>query len=127
MFVVAAVTVTLAPLAVSLTVDEVLLPTVTLPRLRGAGEMLRVPTAAAPVPERGTVSMGFDALEVTVTVPLALPVDGGANLTVKVVLWPALNVKEVLMPLRANPVPLMETFETDTLDPPVLVMVPERD
>jgi len=36
-------------------------------------------------------------------------------------------VNEELMPLRVNPVPLLATFETETLVPPVFVIVPVRD
>ena len=73
------------------------------------------------------VSVGFEAFDVTVTLPVAAPVVVGANFTVNVVLCPAVKVKEELIPLRVNPVPLIATFETDTLDPPVFVIVPERD
>jgi len=73
------------------------------------------------------VSVGFEALDVTVTVPEALPVEVGANLTVYVVLWPAFKVNEELIPLRVNPAPLMVTFETETLVPPVFVIVPDKD
>jgi hypothetical protein len=100
---------------------------VTLPKLRDVGLALNCPAVAAPVPERPMVSVGFDAFEVTVTLPLAAPVVVGANLTVNVVLCPAVNVNEELIPLNVNPVPVIETFETDTLEPPVFVMVPERD
>jgi hypothetical protein len=42
-----------------------------------------------------------------VTLPLALAAVSGANLTVKVALWPAVRVTGVVIPLRLNPVPLM--------------------
>lgn len=64
------------------------------------------PTATA-VPDKGIVSVGLDAFEVSVTVPLAAPVTVGANVTVKVVLCPAVNVIGALIPLRLNPVPLI--------------------
>ena len=70
---------------------------------------------------------GFEAFDVALRVPLAVPVVVGAKLTVNVVLCPAPNEKEVFVPFRVKPVPLTETLETDTLVPPVLVMVPERD
>jgi hypothetical protein len=53
--------------------------------------------------------VGFDALEVTVTLPLALTADCGVNVTVKVLLWPAVSVTGVVIPLRLNPVPLIPT------------------
>ena len=82
LLVLAAVTVTFAPVAVNLPVPELLFPTVTLPRLRVAGEALKVPTAAVPVPDKEIVNVGFEALEVTVTFPLAVPEVVGANFTV---------------------------------------------
>ena len=86
LLVVAAVTVTLAPLAVNWPVAEPLFPTVTLPKLRVDGVIASVPTAVVPVPERETVKVGFDALDAIVTVPFAVPVVVGANLTVNIVL-----------------------------------------
>jgi len=100
---------------------------VTLPKLRDVGLALNCPAVVVPLPERPMVSVGFEAFEVTVTLPLAVPVVVGANLTVKVVLCPAVNVKEELIPLNVKPAPLMETFDTETLVPPLFVMVPERD
>ena len=127
LFVDAAVTVTFAPEAVSCPDAEPLFPSVTVPRLRVEGEIASVPTAAVPDPDREMVSVGLEAFEVTVTLPLAAPVVVGANLTVNVALCPAVKVKDELMPLSVNPVPLIATFETDTLDPPVFVIVPESD
>jgi len=100
---------------------------VTLPKLSEVGLALTCPAVAAPVPERGIVRVAFAASEVTVTEPLALPVELGANLTVKFALCPAPSVKDELMPLSANPVPPIATFETETVVPPVFVIVPERD
>ena len=99
----------------------------TVPKLREVGLALNCPAVEVPVPESGMVRVGFDAFDVIVTFPLAAPVVVGANLTVNVVLCPAVSVKEELIPLRVNPVPLICTFETETLDPPVFVIVPERD
>lgn len=36
-------------------------------------------------------------------------------------------MNEELIPLRVNPVPLMVTFEIETLVPPVFVIVPDKD
>ena len=89
--------------------ERVLLsPTVTLPKLRLVGFDPSVP-GAIPVPAKGTVRLGFDPLEVMVTVPLALPADAGANVTLKVALWPDVSVRGVVIPLRLNPVPLAAT------------------
>ena len=89
-------------------VSAELLPTVTLPKLRLAGLGVRSP-GEIPVPDKGMVSVGFDPFEVTVTVPLALPVVVGANVTLKLVLCPDVRVTGVETPLRVKPVPLIVT------------------
>ena len=61
-------------------------PTVTLPKLSEVGLEVSWPAVAAPAPDSGIVSVEFEALEVTVTLPLAVPVPVGANFTVKFVL-----------------------------------------
>jgi len=53
--------------------------------------------------------VGFEPVDVTVTVPVALPADPGANLTVNVLLWPAVSVTGVVTPFNENPVPLTAT------------------
>lgn len=62
-----------------------MLPTITLPKLRLVGFALRAPEAT-PVPDTLMVRLGLGALDVTVTVPLALPLAFGANVTVNVAL-----------------------------------------
>ena len=103
LFELTAVTVTFAPVADRLPEAAPLLPAATLPRLSGVGLPINCPTAAVPVPDNvqhsrvvlraavpvpdnAIVKFGLDAVEVMVTVPLALPADEGPNLTVKVVL-----------------------------------------
>lgn len=105
----AAVIVTLAPLAVKLPEALPLEPTTTLPRFRVVGFTVSCPTAALPVPESGIARLGLEAFDVTVTLPLALPAEAGVNVTVKVALWPDVSVKGVVMPLKLNPVPLTAT------------------
>ena len=87
---------------------DCLFPTVTLPKLRIVGLATRAP-AVTPVPDRGMVRVGFEALDVMVRVPLALPADDGPNETLKVVLCPAVNVTGVVIPLKLNPDPLIAT------------------
>ena len=87
---------------------DCLFPTVTLPKLRLVGLAPSVP-GVTPVPDRGMVRVEFEALEVMVRLPLALPADDGANETVNVVLCPAVSVTGVLMPLKLNPEPLIAT------------------
>ena len=121
LFELAAVTVTLAPLAVRDPEPVPLSPTCTLPRLSVAGLAVRVPGVAVPVPDKGIVNVGFEAVEVIVTLPLAAPVAVGANLTESVADCPADRVIGVVMPLTLNTVPLAETCEIVIEVAPVLV------
>jgi hypothetical protein len=74
LLVVAAVTVTLAPVANKLPDAVPLSLTVTLPRFSVVGLTDNCPACGdAPVPESGIVSAGFGAFEVTVTFPLTAP------------------------------------------------------
>jgi hypothetical protein len=80
-----------------------------------------------PVPETGIVRVGFDAVEVIVTLPLTTPVAVGANDTLNVVPCPAVSVIGAAIPLTLSPVPLIPTCEIVTLVPPVFVTVSDRD
>ena len=111
-----------APVLVSVSVNNELLPITTLPKLRLVGAAVRAP-GASPVPDKDIVSVGFDAFELMVTVPLALPPVVGANETVNVVFCDGFRVRGVVIPLSWNPVPLMLACETPTAVPPVLVRV----
>ena len=85
-----------------------MLPIVTLPKLRLVGLAPSVP-GVTPVPESGMVRVGLDAFEVMAMLPLALPVAGGANETVKLALWPAVRVTGAVIPVKLNPLPVTET------------------
>lgn len=84
--VVAVFTVTLPPLAVSVPDAVALDPTTTLPRFIAVGVTLSVPTVEAPVPESGTFSVAFDAFDRIVALPLAVPDEVGAKVTLKLLL-----------------------------------------
>jgi len=128
LFVLAAVTVTLAPLAVSVPVAVPLEPTVTLPRGRVLGDTLSWPTVdETPVPETGIVRVGLVAVELIVKFPFTAPAAVGANETVMVALCPPFRAKGVVIPLTLNPVPVIPTCETDTLEAPVFVIVSDSD
>ena len=100
LFVLAAVTVTLAPLAVRLPVAVPLVPSTTLPSPIVVGVTASCPfDTAIPEPDSGNVNVGFGASDVMVTVPLAFPVVCGAKVTVNVVLWVALSVNGAVIPL----------------------------
>jgi hypothetical protein len=114
------------PVLVSVSDRDCLLPTVKLPKPRLVGFDPNVP-GVTPVPDNGMVRLGFEALDVTLTLPLALPADAGVNVTVKVALWPDVKVTGVVIPLKLNPVPLTATWEIVTLAPPVLVNVSDSD
>ena len=103
-----------------------MLPTVTLPKLRLLGFGPSAPEEI-PVPDNGMVTFGLDAFEVIVMLPLTVPVEVGANLTVKVAFWPAVSVTGAVTPLRVNPDPLIAICEMVMLEPPVLVTVSDKD
>jgi hypothetical protein len=108
--------------ALRVPVFEELVPTVTLPKLWLAGLTPNCP-GAVPVPDRATVSDGFDALEVNVRLPLALPAAVGENRTENVTLCPAVKVVGSDRPLIENAPALELAPEMLTLVPPVLVTV----
>jgi hypothetical protein len=85
---------------------DLLLPTVTLPKLSEVGFAPSVP-GEIPVPVRGILRVELEALEMMFTLPLAPAAEVGVNVTVNVVLCPAPRVRGVVMPLRLNPLPLM--------------------
>ena len=96
------------PVLVRVTVADCVVPVVTLPNDSLVGLSVSVP-GVTPVPVNGISRDGFDALEVTVTVPLALPALVGANFTDREVVCPADSVTGVVIPLTVNPLPLTET------------------
>lgn len=100
LFVLAAVTVTFAPLALNVPDALLLAPTTTLPRLSVLGLTASCPTAVVPVPDREMLTLGFVASDVMVTLPEALPAACGANATVKIALCEAFRVSGVLIPLN---------------------------
>jgi hypothetical protein len=75
------------------------------------------------VPFKGIARLGFEAFDVTVTVPGNVPADAGANFTVNVALCPAVNVTGVVIPETLKPVPDAATAEIVALVPPVFLIV----
>ena len=67
------------------------------------------PPGEVPVPDRGMVRVGLEALEVITRLPLAMPVDDGAKETLNVALCPAVRMTGVVIPLKPNPEPLIAT------------------
>src|SRR5215471_21576845 len=84
------------PVFVTVSDRDWLLPRVTLPKLRVVGFDPSDP-AVTPVPVRGMVSVGLEALEVMVTEPVALLAAVGVKVTLKVALWPAASVAGAVM------------------------------
>lgn len=60
------------PELVTVSERDMLLPTITLPKLRLVGLDERVP-AEIPAPDKGRVSVELEALEMMVTIPVTLP------------------------------------------------------
>jgi len=79
-----------------------------LPKASLAGLSESAP-AVTPVPDNGMLRLGFEAFEVTVSVPLTAPLAVGSKLMLKEVLWPAGRVRGVVIPLTLNSVLLEET------------------
>ncbi len=96
-----------------------------MPKARLVGFAVSVP-GVTPVPESGMLRVGFDPLEVMVTLPLAAPAAVGAKSTENDVPCPAVRVMGRVSPLKLKPVPLAEAAEMVMVDPPVLVRVPGR-
>ena len=120
----AAVTVTLAPLALRLPVAVPLLPTATFPKLKVAGVTVSCPVAVTPVPVAEAVVVDGDALLVNVSVALAAPAVCGLNVTVKDAFCPAAIVTGRESPLRVKRALLLLAAVTVTLAP-VALRVPD--
>lgn len=75
------------------------------------------------MPDSGTVIVGLDPSEVMVRLPVADPVDVGANFTLKLTLWPALMVAGNVSPLMVKPLPDTVAAVTLRLEPPEFVSV----
>jgi hypothetical protein len=75
------------------------------------------------VPESATVSGEFEALLVTVTPPVALPVAAGVNVAANVAVCPGGKMSPLDRPLALKPAPETLTFEIAMLEFPALVNV----
>lgn len=80
-----------------------------------------------PVPDSGMLRLGLEPLEVTLTLPVTLPLAVGEKSTENDVLWPAFKVTGKERPLRLNPEPLAVAAVMVRLVPPELVRVPASD
>src|SRR5580700_3093029 len=122
-----ALTVTLAPLAVRLPDAVPLVPTTTLPRPMAVGLAASVPVVAVvPVPDSGTVTVGFEALDPIVMLPLIVPAAVGANFALKVQLALGASVPpgSLQVPMPPNEkLPEIALLVNVTVAFPVFVMV----
>jgi hypothetical protein len=113
------------PVLVKVSLNDFELLTWTLPKARLVGLAVSVPWVT-PVPESGMLRLGFEPVEVMLTLPLAAPLAVGEKSAVKDVLWPAASVTGKDSPLKLNPLPLAAAAEMVRLDPPVLVSVSDK-
>ena len=94
-------------------------PSITLPKLKLAGEIDR--PACAPVPLNATCKGELDASLLIVIVPVILPTVVGANEAVIVALCDVLSVMGVVTPLEVMPAPVLVMLEILTAAFPVFV------
>jgi hypothetical protein len=125
----AELTVTFPPAAVSVPVAVPVLPTVTLPRLNVVGPTVNCVVAATPVPLRSATVVGGEALLEKVSVALVAPLDCGWKLTVKEALLPSAIVTGSDRPLNAKLellqlAEVMVTLPDDAVSVPVAVPLP---
>ena len=85
-------TVMLPPFAVTLPLCVWVVPIVTLPKFMEPGLTPRVPFVVVPEPVSETETVGSEASEVIVRVPVLVPEAAGENVTDKLALAPAANV-----------------------------------
>jgi hypothetical protein len=82
--------------------------------------------AVTPVPERGILRLGFEPLDVMLTLPLAAPPDVGVKVTLNVAVCPDVSVTGNESPLKLNPVPLADAAVIVRFDPPEFVSVSDK-
>ena len=110
------------PELVSVSLSVLLLPTVTLPKLKLVGLGVIWP-CVTPVPESAMLRGELLASEMIARFPVLLPEDVGEKIALNVVLCPAARVAGRPGPLKLNPVPVAAAAEIVTVTPPVLVTV----
>jgi hypothetical protein len=98
---------------------------VTFPTLIVAGLTLNCPAVAVVLadPLNAMVKLASEASDVIVTLPLKLPADCGAKVTLKDAVCPGIKVKGVLNPEILNPVPVVATAEMSAFEAPVLLRI----
>jgi hypothetical protein len=99
-------TTTVPPVAVNIPVCVPLVPTTTLPTLIGVVTLNVVCAPLTADPLSGTLKSEFEAFDMTDTLPVKLPADCGANVTLNDVPCPGISVTGSVIPETLNPVPL---------------------
>jgi len=108
-------------LLVSVVVNELLLPTLTFPKLKLDELSPSNRVAATPVPLREIVIGEFGALLTTVIDPVTLPAALGPNTALNVAALPAAMVNGVVIPAVLKPAPEAVTEEIVTVAVPPFV------
>jgi hypothetical protein len=106
------------PPFVRLTVCDCGVPTCTLPKFTLAGFADNDPEAK---PNPASVIVAAGIVPENPMLPLALPADCGANVTVKPAVCPDASVIGRFKPLRLNPAPVATAWDTVMLAPPLFV------
>jgi hypothetical protein len=109
------------PLLVSVVINELLLPTLTLPKLKLDELSPSIRVAATPVPLREIVIGELGALLTSVIDPVTLPAALGPNTALNVVALPAPIVTGAVIPVVLNPAPENVTDEIVTVAVPPFV------
>ena len=109
------------PLLVTLWYCEALPPSTTVPNDTLVGFAANCPLNTWPVPESATDNVGFEAFEVSVRVPLVVPLVPGTNVKLKFRLCPAASVAGNETPLTLNAEDETAAAEMVTLTLPLLV------
>src|SRR5437763_8125081 len=108
------------PEFVSVSVKDLKLPTVTLPKPNEVGFAANVP-GATPVPLSAIFNGEFDASEMMARVPLTAPAAVGANFAENVTVCNGVKVTGSVKPVMEKPAPVTIACEIVTFTPPVLV------
>ena len=111
------------PVLVSVVVNELLLPTLTFPKLKLGELSPRTRVAAAPVPLREIVVGELGALLSSVIDPVTVPAALGPNTALNVVALPAAMVTGAVIPVVLKPAPETVTEEIVTVALPPFVRV----
>ena len=115
------------PAFVSVTLNTLLFPIATFPKLKLDAVDVSSAVAPIPVPLKETVLGETETSLMTDTSPVSAPAAFGEKITSNVACFPAPSVKGSEMPVIATPVALVLACVTVRLDPPAFDMVTDWD